>query len=118
MRLAATGEQLICPSEALRDGGDGVRFTIKRDGADVSAFVVRYAGVVHGYVNRCSHRSVELDWDHGRFFDHESRYLICATHGALYAPDTGRCVGAPCNGGLVKLPVIEKNNAVYFIDTV
>lgn len=116
--MAATREQLICPSEALHDGGDGVRFTFRRDGAEMSAFVVRYGGVVHGYINRCTHRSVELDWDPGRFFDRDGRFLICATHGALYAPDSGRCVGAPCNGGLVKLSVIEKNSAVYFIDTV
>src|ERR1051325_538776 len=113
--MAATDE-LICPSAALVDGGDGVRFTLKRDdGVAVSAFAIRYDRHVHAYLNRCAHRGVELDWEPRRFFDRERRYLICATHGALYEPASGVCAGGPCGGGLVKLSVIEKNNGVYLV---
>jgi nitrite reductase/ring-hydroxylating ferredoxin subunit len=68
---------------------------------------------VHAYLNRCTHRALELDWEPGRFYDVDGRYLVCATHGALYTPDTGRCVGGPCTGGLVKLATFEKNGLVY-----
>lgn len=106
-------ERLICASEALVDGGDAVRFQVTRDGEEAPAFVVRHRNRVHAYINRCSHRGIKLDWDAGKFFDRRGRYLICAVHGARYEPATGNCIGGPCNGGLVKLPVIEKNSAVY-----
>lgn len=115
--MAGNDSDLICASSALVEGGDGVRFTVERNGERLPAFVVRFGQQVHAYLNRCSHRRVELDWDSGRFFDIERRYLICATHGALYHPATGACLGGPCNGGLVKLEVIEKNNYIYLIST-
>src|SRR5438105_43865 len=75
--MVGTGE-LICPSAALLDGGDGVRFTVTVAGTRASAFAVRYGREVHAYLNRCAHRGVELDWDSGRFFDVTRRFLICA----------------------------------------
>lgn len=107
--------ELICPSAALAEGGAGVRFEVTGQGRALAAFVVRHDGRVYAYVNRCAHRGVELDWEPGQFFDRAGRYLICATHGALYEPKNGGCVGGPCGGGLVKLPVIEKNNGVYLL---
>jgi nitrite reductase/ring-hydroxylating ferredoxin subunit len=60
---------------------------------------------------------VELDWQQGEFFDSSGLYLICATHGALYAPDTGRCLGGRCNGkGLVPLPVTEHDGSILLIE--
>lgn len=111
--MAGTEEQLICPSTALREGGDGVRFTVTLRGVDAPAFAVRYRERVYAYVNRCAHKGVELDWRPARFFDSDGRHLICATHGALYDPETGACAGGPCAGGLVKLEVIEKNDHIY-----
>ena len=114
----AADERLICASEALSDGGPGVRFTVTRYGRDEPAFVVRFRGRVFAYFNRCGHVPVELDWQHNEFFDDSKLYLICATHGALYAPETGRCLGGRCNGkGLMPLPVIERNGAIYFTPT-
>lgn len=109
----AADEQLICAASALPDSGGGVRFTVLHHGVKAPAFVIRYSGQVHGYLNRCTHRSVELDWDSGKFFNITGDYLICATHGALYHPVSGACAGGPCNGGLVKLDVIEKNDNIY-----
>ena len=111
--MAEANGRLICPSRALVDGGDAVRFSVTHDGERAPAFVVRYRNEVHAYLNRCAHRGLTLDWDPGRVFDRHRRYLICAVHGASYEPATGACVGGPCNGGLVKLSVIEKNSAVY-----
>lgn len=114
----AADERLICASCALTDGGPGFRFTVKQYGRDEPAFVVRFGGRVFAYFNRCGHVPVQLDWQHNEFFDHSKLYLICATHGALYAPETGRCLGGRCHGkGLIPLPVTERDGAVYFTPT-
>lgn len=106
--------RLICPKSAVEESGRGVRFEVERKGERLPAFVVRYAGCCHAYLNQCAHVPVELDFRPGEFFDDSGLYLICATHGALYAPDTGACLGGPCKGrGLVKLPVVEENGFVY-----
>ncbi len=105
----------ICSSAAVEDGGTGVRFSVSHHGETVPAFVVRHAGRIYAYVNRCGHVPVELDWLPGEFYDDSKLYLICATHGALYAPDTGRCIGGRCNGrGLTPLPVEERDGIIYF----
>jgi nitrite reductase/ring-hydroxylating ferredoxin subunit len=53
----------------------------------------------------------------GRFFDHSGLYSICATHGALYAPDSGRCLGGRCNGnGLKPLELSEHDGNVFLIE--
>ena len=110
--------RLICSSAVLTDGGPGFRFTVAQYGRDEPAFAVRFRGRVFAYFNRCGHVPVELDWLHNEFFDSSKLYLICATHGALYAPETGRCLGGRCNGkGLMPLPVIERDGAIYFTPT-
>ena len=58
-------EIVICNSDVVPDGGKGVRFPVMAFGADATGFVVRYEGVVHGYLNRCAHVPIELDWNEG-----------------------------------------------------
>jgi len=112
----AANERLICESSALVDAGRGARFEVEYFGQAAPAFALRYAGRVHGYLNRCAHVAMELDWQEGAFFDADGRDLLCSTHGATYAAATGRCLGGPCNGSpLVKLRLQERNGLVYFI---
>lgn len=110
----ADAERLICTSTALVDGGEGVRFTVMRHGVEEPAFVVRHRGVAHAFINRCGHVPIELDWQEGKFFDFSGLYLICATHGAMYSPESGRCLGGRCNGnGLTPLVVCEHDGNIY-----
>lgn len=103
----------VCASEDLIEGGAGVRFEIEHEGAVTPAFAVRFAGQARAYLNRCAHVGVELDWKEGEFFDSSGLYLICATHGALYGPESGRCVAGPCKGrSLLPLAVREIDGAV------
>lgn len=112
--VAANGRQIICHGRELVERGRGIRFEVARRGELVPAFVVRFEGKVHAYLNRCAHRSLELDWNAGDFFDAFAVHLLCATHGARYAPGTGICVGGPCTGArLVKLAVVEDEGNVY-----
>ncbi|HYL20019.1 MAG TPA: Rieske 2Fe-2S domain-containing protein [Burkholderiales bacterium] len=110
-------KRLICDGMEVEEGGKGVRFTVQRHGETQPAFVIRYDGTVHAYVNRCAHVPVQLDWMEGEFFDLTGLYLICSTHGATYLPDTGRCVAGPCSGrNLVQLQVEESEGKVYLVE--
>lgn len=113
----AENERLICASDDLIDGGRGVRFEIVRYGAKEPAFVVRFRSKPSAFINRCGHVPVEIDWQHGAFFEQSGLYLVCSTHGALYAPESGRCVGGKCNGrGLVPLSVSEHDGQIFLIE--
>lgn len=113
----AAGQRLICASDALADGGDGVRFEVS-DGRQASpAFVVRYGGRVYAYLNRCAHVPVQMDWMEGKFFDMSGHMLICAVHGAHYDPRNGRCLMGPCKGASLRaLAVEERDGYVYLIE--
>lgn len=106
--------RLICASHEVVEAGKGFRFKIRRHGQDVPAFVIRYHGNVYGYLNECAHVPAELDWQPGEFFDHSKLYLICSIHGALYAPESGRCLGGRCHGkGLKPLRICEITGLIY-----
>jgi nitrite reductase/ring-hydroxylating ferredoxin subunit len=113
----AAGELLICGSDDLREAGRGFRFSLSVNGRQEPAFAIRFGGRAFAYLNRCAHTPIELDWNAGEFFDAEGRWLICATHGALYDPETGRCVGGRCGGrGLIPVAIIEREGLVYVVE--
>jgi nitrite reductase/ring-hydroxylating ferredoxin subunit len=76
--------------------GTSAKFPVEWRGARVEGFVVNLDGRYHAYVNRCAHAGTPLDWWPNEFFTDDGRLLVCATHGALFEPDTGRCAGGPC----------------------
>ncbi|MEY4694581.1 MAG: hypothetical protein RLZZ95_1030 [Pseudomonadota bacterium] len=104
----------LCPSTDLKDSGLAVPFDVMYAGQTCRAFAVRFEGQVQAYLNRCTHVAMEMDYQPDRFFDTEGRWLMCATHGATYAPDTGECVGGPCRGGLVKITLSESQGMVHW----
>jgi nitrite reductase/ring-hydroxylating ferredoxin subunit len=106
-------ERIICESHAVVEREHGLRFAVPELGEHVTGFVVRYNGMVYAYINRCAHLSVELDWNEGDFFDLDKTYVICATHGAHYQPETGYCVMGPCKGqSLQAIQVTERGNKI------
>lgn len=100
----------VCAAEELVEGGEGRRMSASYAGADAVVFFVRYGGEVYGYLNRCAHVPMELDWVEGQFFESSGLYLMCATHGAIYQPDTGKCVGGPCRGGRLRPVRVEERD--------
>ncbi len=110
----AAALRLICAGSDVVEAGRGFRFLVERYGQPANAFVIRYHGQVFAYFNECAHVPAQLDWQPGEFFDHSKLYLICSIHGALYAPDTGRCLGGRCGRkGLKPLPVSEIQGQIY-----
>ena len=65
--MAGDERIVVCASGALADGGDGVRFEVRRGGETASAFAVRYEGRVYAYVNRCAHRASSSTGSRGGF---------------------------------------------------
>lgn len=113
--MSEANEVYICGPDALVDGGNGVRFPVIAFGAEATGFVVRHGGKVYAYLNRCAHVPVELDWFKGEFFESSKLYLMCSTHGAIYAPETGVCTGGPCRGGRLRpIAVRETVEGVYW----
>lgn len=112
---AEKGERIfLCASSALVEGGDGVAFPVLYHGEKLRAFAVRWRGVVQAYLNRCTHVRTELDYREGQFFDVTGQLLVCATHGAVFEPDTGCCVGGPGRGPLTKIAITEEEGRVYW----
>lgn len=110
-------ERLICAAADLAERGKGIRFELERSGKQQPAFVVRFDGRPHGFLNQCGHVPVELDWQEGEFFDDSQLYLICSTHGALYHPASGQCVGGRCAGrGLIPVPVVERDGHIFVME--
>jgi len=105
----------VCEAAALLDGGKGVRFPVIAYGQPATGFVVRYEGKPFAYLNRCAHVPIELDWKQGDFFESSGLYLMCATHGAVYEPDTGKCAGGPCRGGRLRpIGVSERDGGMWW----
>jgi len=102
----------LCQSGTLLDGARAVGFDVSFGGQTCRAFVVRWQGRPYAYLNRCTHVAMEMDYQPDRFFDDTGQWLLCATHGAAYRPDTGACAGGPCRGGLIAIAVSEKAGRV------
>ncbi|WP_256079195.1 Rieske 2Fe-2S domain-containing protein [Massilia sp. YIM B04103] len=113
--MSETPDILICASDELAEGGKGVRFPVTAGGEDGTGFVVRYGGQAYGYLNRCAHVPIELDWAPGEFFESSGLYIMCSTHGAVYVPESGHCAGGPCKGGRLRpITVSERDQQIFW----
>ena len=118
--------QLIDDAKSLVDGGAGLRFEVEApkspnsiSNAMLPAFVLQYDGQSFAYLNQCAHVAMEMDWQHGVFFDLDQRFIMCATHGALYEPESGLCVAGPCTGEQLKsVPLMTHHGKLYAARTV
>lgn len=107
----------ICPSDALAEGGKGVRFALQPGAPEDKGFAVRFDGEVRAFVNRCPHLGTELDWQPAEFFEEAGLYLVCSTHGALFEPASGFCVSGPCHGASLRPIRVEERNGQVFIQS-
>jgi nitrite reductase/ring-hydroxylating ferredoxin subunit len=67
-------------------------------------FVVRKGREIFAYANICPHRRHPLDLLPDAFLVEDGQLIRCASHGALFSPETGLCLTGPCSGrSLMKL---------------
>jgi nitrite reductase/ring-hydroxylating ferredoxin subunit len=105
----------LCASAELEESGKAVVFDVLLWRRPARAFALRFEGRVVAYMNRCAHVPTEMDWRPGEFLDDERRFILCATHGAVYEPTTGHCIAGPCAGArLMRVDVVELDGQVYW----
>ena len=81
---------------------------------ELEGFILNVGGEHHAFLNRCRHVPMSLDWVENQFFTAEGDYIQCATHGALYRPETGECMGGPpCGKSLHRIPLTIDAGTIY-----
>ena len=94
--------------------GQTKKFLLPCGSREVEAFVVNHQGTLYAWVNRCRHVPMSMDWIENRFLTEDGRFILCATHGACYAPDTGECVEGPALGkSLIPVALSVQGDEVY-----
>ena len=111
-----------CDGEALTLSVDGLKegsvrhFRFRRGDEILGGFVVRHADGLSAYVNRCPHVTYSLDIGDGDVMCRDGTFIRCATHGALFRPDTGQCfMGPPLGAFLEALPIRRVEGVVEIL---
>jgi nitrite reductase/ring-hydroxylating ferredoxin subunit len=92
----APGALLCRLSEIADPGAKGFVF---RTGEKLfMGFLVRQGAEVFGYIDRCPHAGLPLATFGDRFLTREGDLILCSSHGALFRPRDGLCIGGPCAG--------------------
>ena len=90
------------------------KFTCQHAGRTVPAFVANVQGKFIAYVNECVHLPISLDLDDNDFFTCDGKFFVCKTHGSVYEPNAGQCIGGPGQGkSLQRLPVVVEDGMIY-----
>jgi nitrite reductase/ring-hydroxylating ferredoxin subunit len=98
---------------ALADPG-ALEFSVGNGEWPFRGFLVRFHGKVYAYANVCPHQRHPLNLTPTGFFTLDRAELLCASHGAIFKPETGECVGGPCLGkSLKKLATRIEDEFVY-----
>ena len=84
----------------LADLGDpGAREFFVGDGDwPFRGFLVQVDGRLRAYANVCPHKQHPLNLDDDAFLVPGQKLLRCASHSALFEPESGLCVFGPCAG--------------------
>jgi nitrite reductase/ring-hydroxylating ferredoxin subunit len=86
----------LCRFDDIPDGAS--RGFGPAPGGFTGLFAVRRGADAYVYINACPHVGVALDWTPDDFLTADRTLIVCSTHGALFAIETGHCVQGPCKG--------------------
>lgn len=101
-------------SADLVDNGKPILFQLPNG---QKAFVIRWQGSLHGWINECQHASVPMDFE-GDVLESGRQFILCPYHGAIYQPDTGACVGGPCRGSHLDAVLVEERDGQIWLQAV
>jgi nitrite reductase/ring-hydroxylating ferredoxin subunit len=85
-------------------------------GMRTSVVVVRRGGL-YAYLNSCPHTGAPLEWLPHQFLDASGAFIQCATHGALFQIEDGRCIRGPCAGAHLKSVQIAERDGQLYLDS-
>ena len=92
----AAGVRLCALDEIADPGAKGFSY---REGDQLFfGFLVRQAGRLRGYIDRCPHAGLPLSHAPDRFLTRQADLILCSSHGALFRIEDGFCVAGPCAG--------------------
>lgn len=75
---------------------------------------MRQGDKVFAYQNYCAHVGHPLNWSADKFLTKDKSAIICASHGATYDIETGRCFAGPGSGGSLRRVDVEvRDNVIY-----
>ena len=113
LRRKSVNATPLCPLDQLPDN-TARGFELRGQ----AIFVVRKNGKLYGYLNRCPHLGVQLQWLPDQFLDRDAELIQCSTHGALFLIEDGQCVAGPCSGQQLQPLSIEVRDAtIYLIES-
>jgi len=93
--------------------GQTKKFVLLIEGREVECFLMNHGGQIFAYVNRCRHVPMTMDWIDNQFLTEDGCYILCATHGAVYEPETGECIfGPPCGKVLIRVPLTTDRDQI------
>lgn len=111
-------QRVLCLVDELDDpGAKGLMIELPDSGKQIEILLVRKAGEIYAYHNRCPHTGIQLEWIPDQFLDLDGHYIQCATHGALFRMQDGYCLRGPCTGDfLTQLNVQQVDGVVVMAD--
>lgn len=108
--------EFLCRSEDLPEGKyHELHYSV----AGLTRYLVatRVEGQAKAWYNRCPHAGQPFNAAPGQFLTDEHNHLICAAHGAVFDPRSGRCVAGPCpRAVMTACPLLEEGGQVFAAD--
>ncbi|WP_339844384.1 Rieske 2Fe-2S domain-containing protein [uncultured Halopseudomonas sp.] len=101
----------LCRLDQLADPGS---LGVEHNGEML--MVIRQGDRAFVYLNRCPHRAIPLEWVPNQFLDSSGRLIQCASHGALFLPESGECVAGPCTGAYLQPRRCHISNGQIWLD--
>lgn len=93
-------------------------FIVNKEGLKQDAFLIYFKKHCYAYENSCPHTGANLNWQKEQFFSFDGHFLQCSLHGALFAPDTGKCVRGPCVGSQLKaINIVNNEDGVFLAES-
>lgn len=86
---------------------------LEDDDRTIWLVLTRYRDRARGWLNVCPHAGRALNWAPDKFLTDDQGHLVCASHGAVFEPEAGRCIGGPCLGAaLTPIKLAERDRQI------
>lgn len=96
----------LCALDEIPDPG-AKGFGFRQDDHLFHGFVVRSAGRLRGFIDRCPHAGLPLAMTPDRYLTREADLILCSAHGAMFRIEDGLCLGGPCAGRALERWAVE-----------